>query len=67
MQWSLDVIIPINPKSSKGHSSIITTTDYFTKWPKVIALKESNTDHLIKFSQEDVFINICRSREIYHR
>jgi hypothetical protein len=28
-QWGLDVIGPINPKSSKGHSYILTTTDYF--------------------------------------
>jgi hypothetical protein len=40
-QWGLDVIGPINPKSSKGHSYIITTTDYFTKWPEAITLKES--------------------------
>jgi hypothetical protein len=31
-QWGLDVIGPINPKSSKGNAYIITATDYFTKW-----------------------------------
>jgi hypothetical protein len=31
-QWGLDVVGPINPKSNKGHSYIVTTTDYFTKW-----------------------------------
>ena len=30
-QWGLDVIGPINPKSNKGHSYILTVTDYFTK------------------------------------
>jgi hypothetical protein len=53
-QWGLDVIGPINPKSSKGHSYIITTTDYFTKWHEAIALKEANTEHLIQFLQENI-------------
>lgn len=30
-QWGLDVIGPINPISSIGHSYIITTTNYFTQ------------------------------------
>jgi hypothetical protein len=34
-QWGLDVIGPINPKYSKGHSYILTTTNYFTKWKKL--------------------------------
>jgi hypothetical protein len=42
-QWGLDVIGPINPKSNKGHSYILTTTDYFTKWPEEITLKEANS------------------------
>jgi len=33
-QWGLDVISPINPKSSKAHSYIITTIDYFTNGKK---------------------------------
>jgi hypothetical protein len=32
MEWGLDVIGSINPKSSQGHSYILTTTYYFTKW-----------------------------------
>jgi hypothetical protein len=39
-QWGLDFIGPINPKSIKGHIYILTTTDYFTKWPEAVALKE---------------------------
>jgi hypothetical protein len=50
----LDVIGPINPKSDKGHSYIITTNDYFTKWPEAIALKEANTEHLIQFLQGNI-------------
>jgi hypothetical protein len=50
----LDVIGPINPKSSKGHSYIIISTNYFTKWPEEIALKEANTGHLIQVLQENM-------------
>jgi hypothetical protein len=39
-QWGLDVIGPINPKSKKGHSYILTTSDYFTKWKEAVALKK---------------------------
>jgi hypothetical protein len=39
-QWGLDVIGPINPKSSKGNMYILTATDYFMKWPEVVALKK---------------------------
>ena len=35
MQWGLDVIVPTNPRSSQGHSYILTTTDYFTKWKEL--------------------------------
>jgi hypothetical protein len=41
-QWGLDVIGPINPKSRKGHAYIITTTDYFTKWQEVVALRNAD-------------------------
>jgi hypothetical protein len=46
-QWGLDVIGPINPKSSKGHSYILMTIDYFTKWPKAITLKVASSEQLI--------------------
>jgi hypothetical protein len=39
IQWGLDVIGQINPKSRKGHYYILTTTDYFTKWSEAISLK----------------------------
>lgn len=32
MQRGLDVIGPLNSKSSQGHSYILTATNYFTKW-----------------------------------
>jgi hypothetical protein len=53
-QWGLDVIGPINPKSSKGHSYIITATDYFTKWQEAVALRNANSEQLIHFLKENV-------------
>jgi hypothetical protein len=41
VQWGLDVIGPINPKSSKGNSCIVTSTDSFTKWKEAAALINS--------------------------
>ena len=38
-QWGLDVIVPINTKSNKGHSYTITAIDYFTKWQEATALR----------------------------
>ena len=52
IQWGLDVIGPINPKSSQGHSYILTTTDYFTKSQKYKALKNVDTEELTSFIEE---------------
>jgi hypothetical protein len=54
VQWGLDVIGPINPKSSKGHSYIVTTTDYFTKWKEATTLRNADSDHLIHFLKENI-------------
>jgi hypothetical protein len=35
-QWGLYFIGEINPPSSGKHKWILTTTDYFTKWIKVV-------------------------------
>jgi hypothetical protein len=53
-QWGLDVIGPINLKSSKGHSYILTTTYYFTKWKEAVALKKVDSDELIRFLKENI-------------
>ena len=54
MQWELDMIGSINPKSSQGHSFILTTIDYFTKWIEAKALKNATTDEVITFLQENI-------------
>jgi hypothetical protein len=53
-QWGLDVVGPINPKSSKGHMYILTATDYFTKWPEAVALKRVDSEELIKFLKDNI-------------
>jgi hypothetical protein len=40
-KWGLEFIGPINPPSSAGHIFILTPTDYFTKWTKVVPLKHA--------------------------
>lgn len=49
MQWGLGVICPINPKSCQGHSYIVTTTHYFTKWQEARDLKKLDTYEFISF------------------
>jgi hypothetical protein len=53
-QWGLDVVGPINPKSSKGHMYILTATDYFTKWPEAVALKKVDAEELIRFLKDNI-------------
>ncbi|XP_019172511.1 PREDICTED: uncharacterized protein LOC109167896 [Ipomoea nil] len=38
--WGLDVVGPITPKSSAGHTYILAATNYFSKWAEAVALKE---------------------------
>jgi hypothetical protein len=53
-QWGPNVVGPINPKSSKGHIYILTATNYFTKWPKTMALKKVDFEELIKFLKDNI-------------
>lgn len=55
MQLGLDVIRPINPNSSQGHSYILTITYYFTKWKEARALKKEDIDELFSFVEENIF------------
>jgi len=47
--WGMDVIRPISRPSSRGHHFILGITDYFSKWAKVVPLKEVKTPNVIKF------------------
>jgi hypothetical protein len=53
-QWGLDVVALINLKSSKEHMYILTTTDYFTKWPEVVALKKVDAEELIGCLKDNI-------------
>jgi len=47
--WGLDVVGLITPKSTTGHSYILATTDYFSKWAKAIPLREVKRENVIEF------------------
>jgi hypothetical protein len=54
VQWGLDVIGPINSMSNKGHSYILTASNYFTKWQEVVAFKKVNCKELIYFLKDNI-------------
>jgi hypothetical protein len=41
-------------KSIKVHSYILTTTNYFTKWKEVVALKKVDSEQLIIFLKDNI-------------
>jgi hypothetical protein len=53
-QLGLDVIGPINPKSSKIHVYIITTTDNFIKCQEHVFLRNVDSEQLIFFLKENI-------------
>jgi hypothetical protein len=50
--WGLDFTEEIHPSSSKGHQFVLVATDYFTKWTKVVALKNMTHIEVIEFITE---------------
>ena len=52
--WGMCVVGHISPLSSKGHWFILTITDYFSKWPEAIPLREVKTSDVIKFIKHHV-------------
>jgi hypothetical protein len=52
--WALDFIGQIHPASSKGHRFVLVATDYFTKWTKVIPLKNMMHREVIHFILEHI-------------
>jgi hypothetical protein len=44
----------IHPSSSKGHRFVLVATDYFTKWTKVVALKNMTHREVIDFITEHI-------------
>ncbi|KAH9332100.1 hypothetical protein KI387_043681 [Taxus chinensis] len=56
-QWGLDLIGLINPRSSQRHHSIITATEYFTKWVEAIPLSSTKAKPIVDFVYQHI---ICR-------
>jgi hypothetical protein len=52
--WGLDFIGQIHPSSSKGHLFVLVSTDYFTKWAKVVPLKNMTHKEVIEFITEHI-------------
>jgi IS30 family transposase len=50
--WALDFVGQIHPASSKGHRFVLVATDYFTKWTKVVSLKNMTHKEVIHFISE---------------
>ncbi|CAM8989514.1 unnamed protein product [Rhodiola kirilowii] len=47
--WGLDVVGPINPKASNGHTYIFAATDYFSKWAEAVTLREVKKENVVDF------------------
>lgn len=54
MRWGIDFIGLINPPSSASHKWVLTTTNYFTHWTEVVALKEAIESSVLNFYEDIV-------------
>jgi hypothetical protein len=52
--WALDFVGHIHPVSSKGHRFVLVAMDYFTKWTKVVPLKNMTHKEVIRFISEHI-------------
>jgi hypothetical protein len=52
--WDLGFVGEIHPLSLKGHQIVQVATDYFTKWTKVVALKNMTHREVIEFVTEHI-------------
>ncbi|PKI58254.1 hypothetical protein CRG98_021336, partial [Punica granatum] len=50
----MDVISPINPKTSNGHLFILVAIDYFTKWIETITLASVTIKVVARFLKRDI-------------
>jgi hypothetical protein len=50
----LDFVGKIHPSPSKGHQFVLVATNYFTKWTKVVALKNMTCKEVIEFINEHI-------------
>jgi hypothetical protein len=52
--WELDFIGQIHPPSSKGYCFVLVAMDYFTKWTKVVPLKNMTHKEVIELTTEHI-------------
>jgi len=64
--WRMDAVGPIRPPSSKGNRFILAITDYFSKWAKVIPLREVKTSDVINFIKHHVVYRFGMLRRIVY-
>ncbi|RDX76382.1 Retrovirus-related Pol polyprotein, partial [Mucuna pruriens] len=55
--WGVDVIGPIEPKTSNGHRFILVAIDYFTKWVETTSYSTVTRNVVVRFIKKDI---ICR-------
>jgi hypothetical protein len=53
--WVLDFVVQIHRASSKGHRFVLVAMDYFTKWTKVVPLKNITHKEVIHYILEHIF------------
>ncbi|XP_070034327.1 uncharacterized protein [Nicotiana tomentosiformis] len=53
----MDVIGPIEPKSSNGHRFILVVVNYFTKWVEAVTFKAVSKKAVVDFIHSNI---ICR-------
>ncbi|XP_059626515.1 uncharacterized protein LOC132269364 [Cornus florida] len=53
-RWALDFIGKLRPPSADGHTYMVVTTDYFTKWVEAIPLKTCEQPTVINFIKKHI-------------
>jgi len=52
----MDIVGPL-PKTARGNTHIVVTTEYLTKWPKACAIPNAKASSVVSFFYEEI---ICR-------
>ena len=61
----MDIVEPIHPPSSKGHSYILAATDYFSKLAEAIPLKETRGVDVVNFFRTHLIYRFGYQLELY--
>ncbi|KAA0046253.1 uncharacterized protein E6C27_scaffold284G00560 [Cucumis melo var. makuwa] len=63
--WGLDLVGPITPELSVGHSYILAGTDYFSKWAEAMPLREAKKENIVNFVQTHIIYRYDIPHRIY--